>query len=589
MCVASGNARSIENLGYNDMFTILTPGIAKQAITVGAIDNNYVLYESSSAGPVAVNYNPNLDSFIFNSIDLTQSWLKPDVVGPGVLLNTTAFEDLKTKVVSGTSYSTAVVTGVCALLKEIFPENKPSTFKASFLETSTDISSKIETILGQGIDLTISSFYQGAGLINASKASFFLINPPSITVWPKKIPYTKEIYFLNEYDSFFLSIFVNKEIQSLSKIYDKIYWDSLKISLLPWKPSIGQYNVIIDFATADGVLGLNKFPIYFNDGFLNYKVDVSFYVRKGKGRILYDCNEIGTNTKFSMYGNLNSFLDISRNFGLIPIVLQKDMNSIHISDLDLRDYEALALLNYNSSQLQKFTDLDVDSILDFLLPGGEYLGGTILLLPTRASDISGLNFILNSFNISYNVLVNENETLDVSSIIHPLTRNYNTIDLLSLISPLEVMKENDNYNTIADRFVYNDTRQMGGSLILACNNLEMFLSSPYFYNSLSSKFEEKQASLYFNDNYKMLENIMFSSAMSNLLINYSISSTEVSINDEIKIKISAHNQYKPLIDWYFFLTLESKEILSQKIEIRYFDKIDFRNGTYVFYFKPKDY
>ncbi len=586
VCVAAGNMRGIEELGYNDMFTILTPGIAKQAITVGAIDNNYMLYETSSAGPVAIQYNEASDSFVYDDINLDKTWLKPDVVAPGVMLNTTAFGGQTTKLVSGTSYATAVVSGVCSLLKQIFPDNKPSTFKASLLETSIDISPEIMSPLGDKVEISIPSIYQGAGLVNVSKAGPFLINPPSITFWPKRIPFTQEVYFLNEYDSFYLSIFINKQISSLSYKYYELYRPYFEFSYFPRNPKIGQHDILVNFSTKEKYYGLVNFPIHFNDGFIDYDLNVSFYLTRGKGRILYDVNEIGDENRFSLYGNLNGFFDISKYFGLITKVLPRADNSQQISSLDLRDYEVIALLNHNSSSLHEFTSADEEAILDYLLPGGDYHGGTVIFFPTRSSDFNSLNSILEHYDITYSVLMSDNETLDLSSIIHPLTSNYNTIGILSLILPLEVLKVNDTYNSIADRFVYNDTRQNSGSLVLACNNLEMFLNSPYLYNSLTSNYEEKQSSLQFGDNYQMLENIMVASTVSDISMNYSISSTESQLNSEIQVTISALNNYEPLTGWDFFLSLETLQNVAQKIEIKYYDFIDFKNGTYIFHFTP---
>jgi len=118
---------------------MLSPGIATKAITIGAVDSNDVLYEHSSAGPVAVNYNLSQASFVSGSYDLSDAWLKPDILAPGVLLNTTSSTAPFTKVVSGTSYSTAVVTGICALIKQYFPDSFPSQVKAAMLESADSL------------------------------------------------------------------------------------------------------------------------------------------------------------------------------------------------------------------------------------------------------------------------------------------------------------------------------------------------------------------------------------------------------------------------------------------------------------------
>ncbi|MHA1197913.1 MAG: S8 family peptidase [Candidatus Heimdallarchaeaceae archaeon] len=589
VCVAAGNARGKEEFGYNDMYTILSPGIAKQAITVGAIDSNRILYKYSGAGPVAVNYDDVSDKFVFDDIDLKNTWLKPDVVAPGVMINTTAFESQETTIVSGTSFSTAVVSGICSLLKEFYPDNKPSTFKASFLETSIDISPELETPLGESIELIISSKYQGAGLINATAAGLFLINPPLVTIWPNRVPFTKEVFQLNEYDSFFVSIFVNGPVNSLSVRYYAALRPSLTFFNVPRSPEIGQYDILVNLATTKGNTGPVNFPVNFNDGFSDHELEVSFYIAQGKGRILYDCNELGEDIHYSMYGNLNTLLDISRYLGFIPSILSKDGIPTHFSDLDLNHFEAITLINHNSSSLYEFTLDDETALLDYILPDGEYNGGSIIFLPTRRSDFISLNSILESFNITYNSLLVENESLDLSSVDHQLVTNYNSIDVLSLPSPLEVVKENDTVNTIADRFVYLDSRLSGGSLILACNNVEMFLNSPYLFNAITSTYEEKQSSLNFGSNYQMYENILTSSATSDIVMNYTISNTEIKLNSEVQVTISASNDLGPITGWDFFLTLETLPQSNYRIEVNYYELVDYNDGNYTFFFSPGNY
>ena len=589
VCVAAGNTRGIEEFGYNDFYTILTPGIAKQAITVGAIDNNNVLYEKSSAGPVAINYDENSDSYVFDDIEMKNTWLKPDVVAPGVKINTTAFENQNTAVVSGTSYSAAVVSGVCSILKEIYPENKPSMFKSSFLETSIDISPEIKTPLGNTVNLPISHQYQGAGLINITAAAEFLVNPPSITLWPSRVPFTREVLTINDYTSFFISVFINGPISSFSIRYLDSSRPSIDFNFVPRNPQIGQYDILIQITTDQGAIGKINFPIKFSDGVLDYELEVLLYVQRAKGRIIYDCNEIGNDIFYSMFGNLNDFLDITRHFGLIPTILSKDGISSHLSEIDLNKFEVIAVINHNSSFIQKFTSEDEDSILDYLLPNGEYGNGTIIFLPTRNTDINNLNNILSSFNISYAPLLIENETLDLSSDSHLLTSIYNSINLVTIPSPLEVIKTNDSTSTISDRFVYFDSRTNGGALIIASNNLEMFLNSPYFYSHETLSYEDKFSSLHFGDNRKLYENIMASAYTSNVTMNYSVSSTESNIRDELVVSISAFNNYGPIIGWNYVLTLETPPEIKYQIQVQDFDLIDYGNGNYAFYFTPGDF
>jgi len=148
---------------------------------------------------------------------------------------------------------------------------------------------------------------------------------------------------------------------------------------------------------------------------------------------------------------------------------------------------------------------------------------------------------------------------------------------------------NDTISTIANRFVYSDLRSNGGNLIIAANSIDMFMNSPYLFNDFTLDYELKFSSLYFGDNYKLYENIMYSSAISDLSTQYSISTTEIKKTDYVEISLSANNSFGPLIGWDFFLTLESLPEQSYDIKIIYRDIIDYNNGNYSFIFSPQNY
>jgi hypothetical protein len=159
-CVAAGNL-------YN-YYAISSPGTARSAITVGAVDEYDNIAMFSSKGP-----NTDILS------------IKPEVVAPGVnILSTVPGNNTERK--SGTSMATPHVAGVCALLKSLHRNWSPAQIKSAIMTTALD--------LGQDI------MAQGAGIIDALKAaeasafvtpshlSFGLDEPASIwiktdTVW----------------------------------------------------------------------------------------------------------------------------------------------------------------------------------------------------------------------------------------------------------------------------------------------------------------------------------------------------------------------------------------------------------------------
>ena len=181
-CVAAGNKGGYtpvqgkeNNFFFDGSGTIGSPGSAELAITVGASDISDELPRFSSKGPNRVSFS-----------------IKPDVVAPGVEVNSTYLSG-EYKVLSGTSMSTPMVSGVAALVKSLHPDWEPAFIKSAIVNSAKDIG--------------LSVFLQGGGRIEALKSvnAKTLIVPatlsyglddPSLTSWIK--PDTLLIY--NEHE-----------------------------------------------------------------------------------------------------------------------------------------------------------------------------------------------------------------------------------------------------------------------------------------------------------------------------------------------------------------------------------------------------
>ena len=584
VCAAAGNTRGIVDFGYNDLFTVLSPGIASQAITVGSIDNNNILYERGSAGSVAVNYNESSSRALFNTISTDETWLKPDILAPGVKLNTTS-NSVNTEIVSGTSYATAVVSGVCLLLLQAYVNTAPSIMKSSFLETSQSLNIEMNSPFNETISHFVSTLYQGAGVINASSAFDYLLNASTLFIWPSRAPFTRQNYFLNSQDSFIFHLFINKEIESLQIRVSDTLSNFITISNIPTTFNIGQYDLNISISTERAYQRRYSSYVSFIADEVEFRQEIDFTVHSAKGRILLDCDEIGDDIFYSLYGSLFDIIDISRGVGLIPLINSKDENSKSFSSLDLNNYEVIALMNFNNSIYHTVSNDDLSVLSDYLLPNGNYGAGALLILPSTQSDLLALNNLLTPLNISYLPLLEDNKSLDFSSYYNILSTEPNIISDIFIPYPFNITSTNETYLSLDNSFVYANLRLDNGSLLIAANNIDMFLNSPYLYSSETSKFDELMLSANFGSNRDILENLLFATSVRSLLIEYDINTLETEYKDNVLITINIYNQYKTIQDWNFYMSLDKKS----DIIYRFYDFEDFSNGTYLISFNPFDY
>ncbi len=142
-CVAVGN--------YGSFFTVSSPANARSAIGVGASDYENNIADFSSRGPAKKTYA-----------------IKPDVLAPGVDVNSTYLNNTFVKM-SGTSMATPYIAGVCALLKQLHKNWSPEKIKSVIMTTATSLPNDI--------------MEQGAGIVNPDKAltEETIITPSSLS------------------------------------------------------------------------------------------------------------------------------------------------------------------------------------------------------------------------------------------------------------------------------------------------------------------------------------------------------------------------------------------------------------------------
>ncbi len=125
VCVAAGNDGPYFG-------TVASPGLAHDAITVGAVDSTGTIASFSSKGTTPYTY------------------LKPELCAPGVNIYSTYFTG-GYKSMSGTSMSTPHVAGAAALLIQVHPDWSPSKIKSALISGCREMNNSI--------------WYSGAGQI----------------------------------------------------------------------------------------------------------------------------------------------------------------------------------------------------------------------------------------------------------------------------------------------------------------------------------------------------------------------------------------------------------------------------------------
>ncbi len=131
--------------------SITSPGLAHQALSVGATDKADGLWTYSSRGPVATSWD-----------------IKPDLVAPGVSISSTIPGGYTQG--SGTSAATAHATGAAALLSQLHPAWPPDWIEAALMNTA--------------LDLGRSPYEQGAGRLQVDRAAVTpaILLPPSLSL-----------------------------------------------------------------------------------------------------------------------------------------------------------------------------------------------------------------------------------------------------------------------------------------------------------------------------------------------------------------------------------------------------------------------
>ncbi|HTK82783.1 MAG TPA: S8 family serine peptidase [Bacteroidota bacterium] len=168
-CVAAGNSGARTpvlgkegNYFYDGSATIGSPGAAELAITVGASVLEDTVANFSSKGPNRASFS-----------------IKPDVVAPGVNINST-FPGSAYKVLSGTSMATPMVTGVAALIKSVHPSWGPASIKSAIVNKAKDLG---RSIFGQGGGRVQAVKAVSASTLIVPSTLSYGLDDPAVSTW----------------------------------------------------------------------------------------------------------------------------------------------------------------------------------------------------------------------------------------------------------------------------------------------------------------------------------------------------------------------------------------------------------------------
>lgn len=133
------------------------------AVSMSKEDGHTLLsiLQNKTTGTINMFYHPDFVSFFSSRGPVSPFYIKPDLVAPGVFVNTTSIQG-GYNLTSGTSFAAPHVSGAAAILLEKNPGLSPSQIKAIIISTADPVSDTFGTLFPQEIS--------GAGRLNITRA-----------------------------------------------------------------------------------------------------------------------------------------------------------------------------------------------------------------------------------------------------------------------------------------------------------------------------------------------------------------------------------------------------------------------------------
>jgi minor extracellular serine protease Vpr len=310
------------------------------ALSMSAEDGK-ALKESIQNGTSAtlnVFYNPDYVAYFSSRGPVSPFYIKPDLVAPGVFVNTT-LPDAKYNLTSGTSFAAPHVSGAVALLLQKNQDFTPEDVK-SLLVTTTDF-------VTDAYENKFPIEAAGAGRLNVTRAfeANLIISPPSL------------IYNLStEKETAKQNLELKPIDGNLGKIEAKF---------------VGPDDVNFDYTQQNGILettvtlygeAFGEFQgalIIQNNG-VEYHVPVLIHKTKGAVNIVEQEGKLGFEILYPYDWNYAKISVINKNTGITDItsITPKKDSSISVSETG--GYWILANINANGETFDAFETVNIE-------------------------------------------------------------------------------------------------------------------------------------------------------------------------------------------------------------------------------------
>lgn len=245
---------------------------------------------NQTEGKIGVFYHPDFVTFFSSRGPVSPFYIKPDIVAPGVFVNTTTTNG-KFNFTSGTSFAAPHVSGSAALLLEKNPNLNPSQIKSIIITTSDPVLDAYGTKFPSSI--------AGAGRLNLTKAfdANLIIEPPSI------------IFSLSENK---LEVNQTLQITPLNGEVGELKVNFNGLDFVEFSHYVSDNNLIIAVKLKEKIFGTYDSRLFIDDGKTHYSIPIILHVTTGsinvhsdEGKIKFEITSPG-NWTFAKVSAINS-------------------------------------------------------------------------------------------------------------------------------------------------------------------------------------------------------------------------------------------------------------------------------------------